>query len=173
MACDVSPFKFSSIGRENCAVLHLSEPLKSQFAKVCALRAFVFNSLHVKAVISNILSFIFTSYFRMMKERGLDAAELLTASAYKEMYRAQMIVWGEERRNADPGIFCRLACLSADRSPSPTWPIWVVADARRPTDVSYFQVNQRGREGENGREREKDIQRKKNKERKKEKERER
>lgn len=29
----------------------------------------------------------------------------MDASAYKEQYRADMIVWGERKRNEDPGFF--------------------------------------------------------------------
>ena len=38
-----------------------------------------------------------------LQEHELDLAELLSASAYKEKYRSDMILWGEQRRNADPG----------------------------------------------------------------------
>ena len=87
-----------------------------------------------------ILTHTHTHSHIFLQENGLDAAELLTSGPYKELYRAKMITWGEERRNQDEGFFCRLACLSAARPPQPTWPVWVVADARRPSDVAYFQV---------------------------------
>eukprot|EP00038_Savillea_parva_P003395 m.125270 g.125270 ORF g.125270 m.125270 type:complete len:277 (+) comp11162_c0_seq7:236-1066(+) len=67
------------------------------------------------------------------KDHNLDLEELLGASAYKEQYRQKMIVWGEEKRRADPGYFARLATESASE------PIWIISDARRPTDVKYFQ----------------------------------
>jgi phosphomevalonate kinase len=60
--------------------------------------------------------------------------ELLGASAYKEKYRQKMIVWGEEKRNDDPGYFARLSTENAEE------PIWIISDARRPTDIVYFQV---------------------------------
>ncbi|CAF95044.1 unnamed protein product, partial [Tetraodon nigroviridis] len=45
-----------------------------------------------------------------------------------------MIHWGETRRRADPGFFCRLATKEA-------WqPVWVVSDARRLSDVQWFQA---------------------------------
>ena len=34
-------------------------------------------------------------------------AKLLSAGPYKERYRKDMIVWGEARRQADPGFFAR------------------------------------------------------------------
>ena len=43
-----------------------------------------------------------------------------------------MIRWGEERRDRDPAHFCRLATAEADK------PVWLVCDARRPTDMDYF-----------------------------------
>ena len=53
---------------------------------------------------------------------------------YKEQYRVDMIRWGEEKRDKEPGYFCSLACQQAQKSP-----IWVVSDARRPTDIAYFE----------------------------------
>lgn len=41
------------------------------------------------------------------QEHGLDLQRLLDASAYKEAYRSDMIRWGEEKRQVDPGFFCR------------------------------------------------------------------
>nr|XP_006061006.1 phosphomevalonate kinase isoform X5 [Bubalus bubalis] len=41
------------------------------------------------------------------QEHGLDFQRLLDASTYKEAYRSDMIRWGEEKRQADPGFFCR------------------------------------------------------------------
>lgn len=66
------------------------------------------------------------------EEHGLNYEELLTDGPYKEKYRADMIAWGERRRQADPGFFCRIICAAATR------PVWIVSDARRPTDVEYF-----------------------------------
>lgn len=41
-------------------------------------------------------------------EHGLDYEELLTDGPYKEKYRRDMIAWGEQRREKDPGFFARL-----------------------------------------------------------------
>ncbi|XP_028837158.1 phosphomevalonate kinase isoform X2 [Denticeps clupeoides] len=64
------------------------------------------------------------------QERGLDFTELLGAGRYKEQYRADMIQWGERKREQDPGFFCRLAIRDA------TQPI--VSDARRASDLQWF-----------------------------------
>ncbi|NWZ59617.1 PMVK kinase, partial [Haliaeetus albicilla] len=66
------------------------------------------------------------------QEHGLDFQRLLDASAYKEMYRQDMIRWGEEKRCADPGFFCRTAVEGAAQ------PVWVVSDTRRLSDVEWF-----------------------------------
>ena len=60
----------------------------------------------------------------------------MDSSEYKEQYRENMIHWGEKLRNTDPDYFCRLACSAAA-----TLPIWIVVDARRPSDVFYFKRN--------------------------------
>uniref|UniRef100_A0A8C5WLY8 Phosphomevalonate kinase n=1 Tax=Leptobrachium leishanense TaxID=445787 RepID=A0A8C5WLY8_9ANUR len=65
-------------------------------------------------------------------EKGLDFQRLLDASEYKEKYRADMICWGEERRNADPGFFCKIIIKGV------TQPVWVSIDARRKSDVDWF-----------------------------------
>ncbi|KAJ8290038.1 hypothetical protein GJAV_G00008030 [Gymnothorax javanicus] len=65
-------------------------------------------------------------------ERGLDFKELLSSRQYKEQYRADMIAWGETRRDQDPGFFCRLAQIGAAQ------PIWIVSDARRLSDLQWF-----------------------------------
>ncbi|XP_039107266.1 phosphomevalonate kinase isoform X2 [Hyaena hyaena] len=66
------------------------------------------------------------------KEHGLDFERLLDASAYKETFRRDMIRWGEERRQADPGFFCRKAVEGVSQ------PVWLVSDTRRPSDVQWF-----------------------------------
>ncbi|XP_058126314.1 phosphomevalonate kinase [Anopheles ziemanni] len=63
---------------------------------------------------------------------GLDLAELLSDSAYKEHYRKQMIEWSENRRREDYGVFCRAACSTIDRD------ICIVSDVRRRTDIRFF-----------------------------------
>lgn len=45
--------------------------------------------------------------------------------------------WGENKRASDPGYFCRLVCQEAIALEKP---IWIISDARRLTDVEYFQV---------------------------------
>ncbi|KAK6467123.1 phosphomevalonate kinase [Huso huso] len=52
------------------------------------------------------------------KEHGLDFRRLLDASGYKEKFREDMIRWGEEKRNTDPGYFCRLIVRDV---PQPVW----------------------------------------------------
>ncbi|XP_077697512.1 phosphomevalonate kinase isoform X2 [Eretmochelys imbricata] len=66
-------------------------------------------------------------------EHGLDFQRLLDASDYKETYRKDMIRWGEEKRNTDPGFFCRIVVEGV------TQPVWVVSDTRRLSDVEWFQ----------------------------------
>ncbi|XP_018592604.1 phosphomevalonate kinase [Scleropages formosus] len=66
------------------------------------------------------------------QENGLDYGLLLGPGSYKEQYRADMIAWGEQRRQRDPGFFCRLAQKSATR------PVWIVSDARRLSDLQWF-----------------------------------
>ncbi|MBN3309649.1 PMVK kinase, partial [Amia calva] len=66
------------------------------------------------------------------QERRLDFHKLLDSSGYKEQYRADMIQWGERRRQADPGLFCRLAIGDARQ------PVWLVSDARRRSDLEWF-----------------------------------
>nr|XP_033779546.1 phosphomevalonate kinase isoform X1 [Geotrypetes seraphini] len=67
------------------------------------------------------------------KENGLDFQRLLDASDYKEIYRTKMIQWGEQKRNADPGFFCKLIVEGVVQ------PVWVVSDTRRRSDVKWFQ----------------------------------
>ena len=44
----------------------------------------------------------------------------------------EMIKWGEDRRMQDAGYFCRRATEGASK------PVWVISDARRPSDMEYF-----------------------------------
>lgn len=41
--------------------------------------------------------------------KGLDYQTLLGSENYKEQYRKEMILWGEQERKKDYGIFCRTA----------------------------------------------------------------
>ncbi|KAK2145942.1 hypothetical protein LSH36_645g01040 [Paralvinella palmiformis] len=68
------------------------------------------------------------------KEHNLNFNQLLDATAYKEKYRADMIRWGEEKRNQDPGYFCQLI----SSGPGSEAPVWIISDARRKTDVQWF-----------------------------------
>lgn len=72
------------------------------------------------------------------KDHNLNINQLLDATAYKEKYRADMIKWGEEMRQKDPDYFCNLAISQNNAA---NYPIWIVSDARRPTDISYFKQN--------------------------------
>ncbi|XP_060116686.1 phosphomevalonate kinase [Heteronotia binoei] len=66
------------------------------------------------------------------KEHSLDFERLLDASNYKETYREDMIRWGEEKRQTDPGFFCRIVVEGVVQ------PVWVVSDTRRLSDVEWF-----------------------------------
>jgi len=50
-----------------------------------------------------------------------------------------MIRWGEEKRYKDYGHFCRLIASG----PGSEKPIWIISDARRRTDIQYFEENYR------------------------------
>ena len=67
------------------------------------------------------------------REHGLDFQRLLDASTYKETYRRDMICWGEQKRQADPGFFCRKIVEGVSQ------PIWLVSDTRRTSDIQWFQ----------------------------------
>ncbi len=58
------------------------------------------------------------------REHDLDIQRLMDSSSYKEVYRRDMIPWGEEKRNQDPGYFCQLATAEAVK------PVWLVCDTR-------------------------------------------
>ncbi|XP_072038534.1 phosphomevalonate kinase-like [Amphiura filiformis] len=68
------------------------------------------------------------------KDHNLKLDKLLDATEYKEKYRADMIKWGEEKRNQDPGYFCQLTTTDVPAS----FKVWIISDARRQTDVKYF-----------------------------------
>ncbi|XP_035795962.1 UNC93-like protein [Anopheles albimanus] len=65
-------------------------------------------------------------------QKGLNLGELLGDGAYKENYRKEMIVWSDEQRHQDYGVFCREACRLMNRE------ICIVSDVRRRTDVQFF-----------------------------------
>lgn len=66
------------------------------------------------------------------EEHGLEFERLLDSSPYKELYRADMIKWGEEMRNKDPYIFIR----AITKLPGSEKPVWVISDARRMSDIT-------------------------------------
>ena len=66
---------------------------------------------------------------------SMDYDEMMTASVYKEQRRSEMIRWGEEQRNKDAGVFCRAEKNEAVKSKKL---VWILSDARRPSDVEYF-----------------------------------
>lgn len=66
------------------------------------------------------------------QEHGLNFQRLLDASSYKEAYRRDMILWGEQKRQADPGFFCRKAVEGVAQ------PVWLVSDTRRMSDLQWF-----------------------------------
>ncbi|XP_062367546.1 phosphomevalonate kinase isoform X2 [Cinclus cinclus] len=64
---------------------------------------------------------------------GPDVCTILRLSGpLKEQYAKDMIRWGEEKRQTDPGFFCRAAVEGALQ------PVWVVSDTRRLSDVEWF-----------------------------------
>ncbi|XP_056331605.1 phosphomevalonate kinase [Danio aesculapii] len=66
------------------------------------------------------------------KDHNLDYEELMGSGQYKESYRADMIHWGEMKRQQDSGFFCRLAIKHAAQ------PVWIISDCRRISDVQWF-----------------------------------
>ncbi|XP_046645152.1 phosphomevalonate kinase-like [Daphnia pulicaria] len=69
------------------------------------------------------------------ESKGLDMDKLMSDGAYKEEYRTEMIVWGEEKRAQDSGFFCRTAIEMLKGS---DFPVWIVSDLRRETDLKFF-----------------------------------
>lgn len=66
---------------------------------------------------------------------GLDYGRLLDTTSYKEKYREKMIKWGEEQRKKDSDVFCRIVTSNEEAQQQP---VWIVTDARRPSDIAYF-----------------------------------
>lgn len=46
-----------------------------------------------------------------------------------------MVKWGEAERDTDPEIFCHLASKHCEK------PLWIITDARRPSDLQYFETH--------------------------------
>lgn len=58
----------------------------------------------------------------------------MDSTSYKETYRADMIRWGEERRQKDEGYFIRFVV----NGPGSEKPIWIISDARRKSDIRFL-----------------------------------
>lgn len=58
--------------------------------------------------------------------------ELLSDGPYKETYRKEMIIWSDEKRAEDYGVFCREASRGISK------PTVIVSDIRRKTDIKWF-----------------------------------
>ena len=56
----------------------------------------------------------------------------VTPVLFSVRYRQEMIVWGERMRAVDNGYFCRLALEMAGAR---SFPVWIVSDTRRRTDI--------------------------------------
>lgn len=108
---NLCPLVSLSFGGGVCALLRLSGPLKKQFALV--------SDAPVKLLPPGGVNQQLPLTVSIPQEQGLDFERLLDASEYKETYRAAMIRWGEEKRSADPGFFCRLIVEGV------TQPLWV------------------------------------------------
>ena len=67
---------------------------------------------------------------------GLNYQELLSAGAYKEKHRLNMIKWSEELRNKDYGYFCRASLKMYQAEKFRTW---IISDCRRKTDFKFFE----------------------------------
>ena len=70
------------------------------------------------------------------EKHNLDFEKSLTASDYKENFRLQMIQWSESVRKSDPDVFLR---QDIEDKNAKDVPVWILADARRMTDVKFFQ----------------------------------
>lgn len=68
--------------------------------------------------------------------------EMITSSQYKEQRRQEMIKWGEMQRAKDKYVFCETITQEAVETRKP---VWILSDARRPTDVEYFKEYSRTR----------------------------
>ncbi|KAH7932503.1 hypothetical protein HPB52_024478 [Rhipicephalus sanguineus] len=67
-------------------------------------------------------------------EHNLDYNRLLDSSDYKELYRAKMVAWA--RRNATRT--CPSSAAWRSKEGPARFPVWIVSDARRESDVEYF-----------------------------------
>uniref|UniRef100_A0A6G3MJ51 Phosphomevalonate kinase n=1 Tax=Henneguya salminicola TaxID=69463 RepID=A0A6G3MJ51_HENSL len=59
----------------------------------------------------------------------------MKSSLYKEQFRREMILFGENIRKLDPYYFCKIIDITAQQSGTKCW---VIADCRRLFDIKYF-----------------------------------
>eukprot|EP01126_Amoeba_proteus_P062854 TRINITY_DN8602_c0_g2_i9.p1 TRINITY_DN8602_c0_g2~~TRINITY_DN8602_c0_g2_i9.p1 ORF type:complete len:190 (-),score=24.28 TRINITY_DN8602_c0_g2_i9:240-809(-) len=86
---------------------------------------------HQKGTLSVLhLSEPLKSHFAL--QHNLDVQELLSSGPFKEIYRREMITYGEKMRQADPFYWCNLAVHGQIS------PYWIIPDCRRQTDVDFF-----------------------------------
>ncbi|VDN89806.1 unnamed protein product [Brugia pahangi] len=67
---------------------------------------------------------------------GIDAERLKYDAQYKEIYRQDMISWGEGIRSNDSGYFCRKVLAKAN-----SVDVLIVTDCRRLSDVEFFKIH--------------------------------
>ncbi|KAK6107638.1 Phosphomevalonate kinase family protein [Brugia pahangi] len=67
---------------------------------------------------------------------GIDAERLKYDAQYKEIYRQDMISWGERIRSNDSGYFCRKVLAKAN-----SVDVLIVTDCRRLSDVEFFKIH--------------------------------
>lgn len=60
----------------------------------------------------------------------------MDSSSYKETHRESMITWSQALREQDPAHFCQLAIAEADPQK-----VWLVVDARRESDMNFFNTH--------------------------------
>nr|QFU80954.1 MevPK [Eotetranychus kankitus] len=72
---------------------------------------------------------------------GAAFDELMKASKYKEQFRLDMVKWSENEKSTrnDEAYFLKLAI---DMEKADQHAIWLIADARRPADLAYFDDQQ-------------------------------
>ncbi|KAL3984577.1 Phosphomevalonate kinase family protein [Acanthocheilonema viteae] len=67
---------------------------------------------------------------------GVDAERLKYDMRYKEIYRRDMVAWGEKKRIDDPGYFCRKVFAKANSAD-----VLIVTDCRRLSDIEFFKMH--------------------------------
>ncbi|KAI2797294.1 hypothetical protein BLOT_011275 [Blomia tropicalis] len=71
-------------------------------------------------------------------QHSLDYEMLLSASKYKETYRQQMVEWSDSIRSIDANYFLRMTIDQCFTHSTQSYPIWLLNDARRISDLNYF-----------------------------------